>query len=216
MNLLIIIRKSFFFAVITCATLPATATVLNFNSVGPTGNAMQSGTITVGNFNFTSPSFHIIDNPASCAGGCIDFGSESLAYLGPNFDSPVTITAANGGTFSFTSVDAAPLFLTPGGIGSFANADTVNITGTVQGGVTVNLARLTLGTEGVVSTYNLNAFTNISSATLSGSYKGGDGSFGVDNLNLSLATATPEPSSLALLFGGLAIFGLGLRFRWRF
>jgi len=213
MNLLTM-RTAILLTAISWAVMPATASILNFNSVGPTGNGMQSGAITVGDFNFTSPSFHIIDDPASCAGGCIDFGSESLAYLGPNFDSPVTITAVGGGTFSFASLDAARLFLTPGGIGSFTNAATVNLAGTLQGGVTVNQA-LTLGTEGVISTFALSGFTNLSSVTLSGTYNGSDASFGVDNLNLSLATATPEPSSLGLLFGGISIFGLGLRFRSR-
>ena len=118
----------------------AASTIITFDQIAVTDNDQESGTITTQGFNFTSPSFHINNDPTACAGGCVSDNSQYLAVAGPNEDSPVTVTSADNGAFSVTSLDAAKLWLTPGGLGGYPNADTLDLTGTLTSGGTVSLS----------------------------------------------------------------------------
>ena len=183
---------------LTLAVIPLRADVITFDQVPPPGNAIQSGTVTTQGFNFTSPSFHIIDQPAACAGGCVDDGSQYLAVAGSGLDSPVVVTNAAGQTFSVFALDGAKLFLTPGGLNGDPNADTLDLLGTLSSGGTVS-ASFTLPAEGSFDTFNLTGFTGLTSLTISGTGSGDpDASWAVDNMVVSSA---PEPATLFLVFG---------------
>ncbi len=181
---------------ILVAALPLRAEVITFDSYPVTDNDLQSGTITTQGFNFTADSFNIINVPGDCAGGCVDDGSQYLASSG----STVTVTSANGLPFSVSSLDAARLFLTPGGLASNPNADTLDLLGTLMGGGTVS-ASLTLPLEGSFSTFTLTNFADLSSLAISGTAGGVSGaSWALDNL---VGGTVPEPGSF--LLAGLAL-----------
>ena len=188
--------------ILGCGTAYAASVTVTFDPVGPTGDAEQSGTVTTQGFNFTSASFHTV-----CEGGCVANGTEYLASLA-NFDSPVVVTSVSGQPFSLSGLDAAKLFLTPGGVFGSPNADTLNLSGTLTGGGTVSTL-LTLPAEGAFSKFAVTGFTNLNSLTISGSTAGMDGSWAVDNLVFSTASAAaPEPGpatfiplALGLLLG---------------
>ncbi len=190
------------------ALLPLRADVVTFDLIAPPGNAVQSGTLTTQGFNFTSQSFHVIDQPSLCAGGCVDDGSQYLAVAGPGLDSPVTVTTAGGQLFSVSGFDAAKLFLTPGGLSGNPNADSLDLLGTLSGGGTVSTS-LVLSAEGLFRTFTLTGFTNLTSLTISGTGGGDpDASWAVDNLAV---LAAPEPSTMLLV--GCALLGALARLR---
>jgi hypothetical protein len=197
------VRKTFctpliFCASLACTMLPLRADVITFDSISPPGNAIQTGTVTTQGFNFTSPSFHVIDQPTLCAGGCVDNGSQYLAVAGPDLDSPVGVTSMSGEVFSVSRLDAGKLFLTPGGLGADPNADTLTLLGTLGRGGTISTS-LILPAEGSFTTFSLTGFTNLTSLTISGTGGGStDASWAVDNL---VASAVPEPSTLLMLAG---------------
>ncbi len=196
-------KKIFCKALLICASasvvlVPLRAATITFDQIPVTENDLQSGTITTQGFDFTSASFHIINDPGACAGGCVDDGSQYLAVVAPLLDSPVTVTSAGGGLFSVTGLDGAKLFLTPGGLGGAPNADTLDLLGNLAGGGTVSTS-LTLGTEGSFETFSLAGFSNLTSLVISGTGGGSnDASWAVDNL---VALAVPEPSGLGLMSG---------------
>ena len=184
---------------------PLRADVITFDQLPPSGNAIQSGTVTTQGYNFTSPSFHVIDQPSLCAGGCVDNGSMYLAVVGPGLDSPVVVTNASAMPFSVSALDAAKLFLTPGGITGDPNADTLDLMGTLTGGATLS-ASLTLPAEGVFNTFNLSGFTGLTSLTISGTGGGSsDASWAVDNIVASNGTV-PEPATMSLILGAFFLF----------
>lgn len=184
------------------ALVPAFADVITFDSYPVVDNDQQSGTITTQNYNFTADSFAIINIPGDCAGGCVDDGSQYLASTG----STVTVTQASGLPFSLSSLDAARLFLTPGGIGSFPNADTLDLIGTLMNGSTVS-ASLTLPLEGSFQTFSITGFQDLSSLAISGTAGGVSGaSWAVDNL---VVGTVPEPANFLLLS-----LATGLGFAW--
>ncbi len=186
--------------------VPLRAATITFDQLPPSGNAIQSGTVSTQGFNFTSPSFHIVDQPNSCAGGCVDNGSQYLAVVGPGLDSPVVVTNTAGQTFSVSTLDAARLFLTPGGLNGNPNADTLNLLGTLSSGGTVS-ASLSLPTEGAFNTFNLSGFTGLMSLTISGTGGGSaDASWALDNLVVSSASSVPEPSTLFLTICAVIAF----------
>jgi hypothetical protein len=202
--------KSFLFVVAAACTLECRADVITFDMIPPPGNAPQSGTLTTQGFNFTSPSFHIIDQPGLCAGGCVDDGTQYLAVAGPSLDSAVVVTNAGGSVFSVTGLDAAKLFLTPGGLFGSPNADTLDLLGTLAGGSSVSVS-LTLPAEGSFGTFTLAGFSDLTSLTISGTGGGSDdASWAVDNL---VVTSVPEPSTTGLLIGGLMLSALVVRRR---
>ncbi len=188
--------------------IPLQAEVITFDQIPSPNNAIQTGTITTQGFNFTSSSFHIIDQPGLCAGGCVDEGSQYLAVIGPGLDAPVVVTNAAGQAFSVSGLDAAKLFLTPGGLDGYPNANTLDLSGTLSGGRTVS-AYLTLPSEGSFSTLNLSGFTGLTSLTISGTGGGeADASWALDNLIVSSAgSSTPEPATMFLF---LCAFFAGL------
>lgn len=197
-------------AALAIAALPMHADIVDFESVPPSGNAIQTGTLTTQGFDFSSVSFHVIDDPTGCAGGCVDNGSQYLAVAGPGVDSPVMMTATGGQSFSVTSLDAAKLFLTVGGLTDDPNADTLDVLGTLSGGGTVSQSLLLPG-EGSFNTFSLNGFKNLTSLTISGTGGGStNASWAVDNMTVS---ATPEPSTIAL--AGCAFLFLGALVRRR-
>ncbi len=196
-----VLRQNFcklfaFSALLTFTLIPLRADTVTFDLLPPPGNAIQSGTVATQGFNFTSDSFHIIDQPALCAGGCVDDGSQYLAVAGPSLDSPVVVTTAGGQLFSVFGFDAAKLFLTQGGLDGNPNADSLVLLGTLSGGATVTTS-FVLPVEGSFSTFSLSGFTNLTSLTIAGTGGGStDASWGVDNLAVS---AVPEPSTFVLV-----------------
>ncbi len=192
------------------AAFGLSAGTITFDQIAVTNNDIQSGTITTQGFDFTSSSFHTINNPAGCAGGCVDDGSQYLAVAGPSVDSPVTITTAGGQAFSLTSLDGGKLFLTPGGLTGLPNADTLDLMGAIKGGGTVS-ASLTLPAEGTFKLFSLSGFTDLTSVVIWGTGGGStDASWAVDNL---AATAIPEPSTLLLLTFAALVLLAGCRLR---
>lgn len=205
-------KKLLMAAGLAFAVLPLEADVVTFDQVPPPDNAIQSGTVTTQGFNFTSASFHIIDQPSLCAGGCVDDGSQYLAVAGPGIDSPVVVTTAGGQTFSVSGLNAAKLFLTPGGLGDDPNADTLNLLGVLSGGKTVSTS-FSLPAEGSFGTFALSGFSNLTSLTISGTGGGSpDASWAVDNL---VASAVPEPSMTVLVACALFSILIGVRFTAR-
>lgn len=193
-------------AAVALAALPLAAGNVTFNGVPASDNPIYIDPLTTGGFVFSPTgggSFHVIGTPSLCAGGCVDNGSTYLAVAGPALDSPVLMTSVSGKPFSITSLDAAKLFLTPGGLGGLPNADTLDLLGTFAGGGTITVS-LTLPAEGSFSAFPLSGFTNLSSLQISGSVIGGstDASWAVDNL----VATVPEPSFVWLL--GMEIGGL--------
>lgn len=186
----------------------AAADVITFDSYPVLDNDLQSGTITTQNFNFTADSFYIVNMPGDCAGGCVDDGSPYVASTG----STITITRSANLPFSLVGLDAARLFLTPGGIGSFPNADTLDVVGTLMNGSTVSKS-LTLPLEGSFGTFTLAGFQDLSSLAISGTAGGIDGaSWAADNIAL---TAIPEPGDFLLVAPALAAMFAWVRFRRR-
>ncbi len=198
---------------LTFALLPLSAETVTFDQILVTDNDIQSGTITTQGFNFSSSSFHIVNDPAACAGGCVDDGSQYLAVVGPALDSAVTVTSAGGQPFSVTGLDGAKLFLTPGGLAGAPNADTLDLLGMASGGGTISIS-LTLPAEGSFSTFALSGFTNLTSLVISGTGGGStDASWAVDNL---VAGQVPEPSTFMLLGSGVLALFLVRRLRLLF
>ena len=180
------------------ALWPAAAEVITFDSYPVSDNDLQSGTITTQGFNFTADTFYIVNAPGDCAGGCVDDGSQFLASTG----STVTVTNPRNIGFSLAGLDSARLFLTPGGIASLPNADTLNLLGTLMNGSTVSTS-LTLPLEGSFQTFAIGGFDDLKSLAISGTANGvGGASWALDNL---VVAAVPEPAALMAMCGALGL-----------
>lgn len=176
-------------------SLPAAGVTIDFTGVpGADTNAVQTN-VTLSGFTFSSPHFHIIGDAGLCSfGGCVA-GTPYLAVDGPQLGQPVTLSAAGGGTFSFTSFQSSQLWndSAQAASGEFPNAAVVAVTGTEQ--------NRTTQTESFIvgpgfQTYSLgSAFSSVSSVLFAGSGPVYDSSFAIKNLTLNQQpTPTPTPT----------------------
>jgi hypothetical protein len=122
----------------------------------------------------------------------------------------LSLTGATPATFSLQSLDLS-------GVLGFGPSDalSINIVGTRSNGSLVFASQPFSVIGGAVSTYGSSFFTGFTGLT-SVSFSGTAGNYaryvGLDNIAITI-TPVPEPETLALLIGGLALMGVVLRRR---
>lgn len=166
----------------------ANATTITFDPLEQAGSDFQFfTTYTENGFTFTA------DSIASAQQGNPDFyfGSASLFN---NYDGGLTtLTRNDGGSFSFNSIDLAPVATW------YGTGATVTFNGFVHGGGSVTQS-FTLNDTYSFQTFNLSGFENLDSVAWTQDYNYHQ----FDNLALDMSAAVPEPSTFLLLGAGLA------------
>jgi hypothetical protein len=122
----------------------------------------------------------------------------------------LSLTGATPATFSLKSLDLSGVL----GFGS-TDALSINIVGTRANGSLVFASQPFNVVGGAVSTYGssfFSGFTGLTSVNFSGTAGNYARYVGLDNIAITV-TPVPEPETLALLLGGLALMGAVLRRR---
>jgi hypothetical protein len=189
-------KTAFQIALATAAlslSLTASATTITFNSLEHTGSNYQSmATYQEGGFNLDAHGSF-----ASAEQGTTGWYFGSASLFNNAMGGTTTLTKIGGGTFSFDSIDLAPVSTT------YSTGATVSFTGQVHGGGTVNQA-FTLSNGYAFSTFSFSGFNNLDSV----SWVQASPFHQFDNLVLDQSSNVPEPASLALI--GLAAAAMGL------
>jgi len=185
------------------------AHVVDFDSlVGPANNNLYFGggfgPLITNGYNFDVEHIytlhgHLINNPAACAGGCADDGTQ---YLGGNMAN-LMMKLVNGAPFSVMSFDAAKAYYT------YNRPSKIVVDGIFAGGGTISQT-FTLPSDNFGS-FTLVGFTGLSKVTFRGADANGtpgDLWIGVDNI-----AVVPEPATYGMLLAGLAAVGLRARRR---
>jgi hypothetical protein len=187
----------------------ASATVITFDS--NTGLMANGGSFTEGDFTITS-----VSTPDP--GNYVDIGSSGFTDGNHNdfYGTMAAITLTAGGLFDVTSVDIANLSNSGGGATSCGTGFRIEID-TVTGANPYVCQATYAPTSSTYATETLN-ITGVNeldvlivSNTFAEQYVLGN--FEADNVVVSEESATPEPTTLLLGFGGLALIGIGRRFR---
>lgn len=184
--------------VILCASLPAAASVLNFDSIATGGTVAQ---VPAGYGGFTwDTNAYVTDNTYydTAYSNTTTFPSAPNALYN-GFGVP-TITIS-GSPFSFQGADVATFADANSEVGF--SSTTITIDGYLSS-VLVGTASMTLNTDGTFSFLNAN-FADVDTLTLSSS---GNGEWWLlDNFTYNGSSATPEPSSILLMGTGLIALG---------
>jgi hypothetical protein len=190
---------------------PATAVVVDFESVPSTSNTTYKVPFTTQGFTFTPLSeVSIIDDPTLCLTGCVANGGQYLASQGGDPGQGVAMAAEDGSPFSLLSFDGAELFL--GSLVNFPNAARITLGGVVLGGSTIfasfDLDGLKDGAGGIDDFQSFvlpTGWSNLLSVTFSGEIIGNPqfGAFSLDNINAQ--GSVPEPTTMLLLGSGLLV-----------
>jgi hypothetical protein len=174
----------------------ASAEVITFDAL-PAG---AFTTFTDGAFTVTANPGNPGDNPTIVNVGGTNQNVVVDGNLNDPFGTAFTVTETDGGLFSLNSVDVADLLNPGGGSEGGCAGGGLRIEATGGGACTdFNPGSSTF------TTVSPAGFSNISSLTINIVSAAGFDDYAVDNINL---TASPEPSTLILAFGGLV--GLGV------
>ncbi len=170
------------------------ATILDFNDINNGGQTGLGGSYTYNGFTFTHPetNFYAISSFDNDVWNMNGDGTDHFGWRSHGGD--LTMTEANGGTFSLSSLEIGQLIYN-------GNGGTATITGNLLGGGTL-VESVTVAQN--FTSVSLSNWNNLTSVVFSGPVSW----MTMDNINTGIS-AVPAPATLALM--GLGLVGLGLR-----
>ncbi len=183
-------KKIFATALFALFSGVAGATTITFDPLEQAGSSYQyMSSYSESGFDFTSG-----DPLVSAQQGKVGWYFGSASLFSNSVNGYVMLTRTGGATFNFDSIDLAPVATNYG-----ADA-TVNFTGHIDGGGTVNES-FTLNGTYAFQTFTLTGFDNLDSVT----WLQASPFHQFDNLVLDPLSTVPEPGSVALIGLALAI-----------
>lgn len=199
------------FAATLVVGTPASALVIDFESIA-TGACVSAGTsFTTQGFTFSTGAFTFF----SCDGTRTDLASNGTITVGSENPTVTTMTKSGGEAFSVQSIDLGELFTSETG------SHQVRITGDLSGGgtvsATVDLDNINDGSGGVADfqTFSLpSSFDNLQSLVLAGTLPLEDPRFMFDNIVVGAGELSPVPEPSTALLLGSALTGVLAHARW--
>ncbi len=197
-----------FLAFLVMFVSPVFAVTITFEDVAPTGGIVIPVTpYSEGGFTLTNGYEHDSDGIFSSTVSVNSSGSDIFGWCGSCGSTPITLTLAadDGSLFSIESLDATNL-----APGYYSTGMGITVTGNLLGGGTVTQDLIFV--EDTFTTFYLSSdFADLTSLQIQALFRGAD--LAMDNIVLNNGASTvPEPSTMILLFSGLAAMaGLGRR-----
>jgi hypothetical protein len=184
-------------AALSAFSMTASATTITFNALEQAGNGYQfMPSYSESGFTFTSPGSNFGSAQQGNAGWYL--GSASLF---DNLARGIMLSKNDGGTFSFTSIDLAPVST------SWGSGATVSFIGNIHGGGTIS-SSYTLNSSFAFQTFSLSGFNNLDSVT----WTQASPYHQFDNVVLD-GSPVPEPATYVMLLTGLGLIGFTARRR---